>query len=297
MPAVYSHSRLASFENCPKQFHYRYLLHIPSPAESIEAFVGKRVHEVLEKLYQFVGQGRLPSVDAVLRRFRLNFEAAYDPSRVRIVRDGIPLAAYLEMGDRCLRNFYRRHYPFDADETLGVEENVTVALDPGGAYRVRGVIDRLVRAADGAIEIHDYKTGQRVPPQRALDADRQLALYQLAVADRFGERAEVRLVWHYLLSNQVRASRRTPEQLDALRARTIAQIDAIESTARFDPRPSALCAWCEYRALCPAAPREAGAAPPAEGELRLAAPPRAAEPPADPTQQPLFTADAGGGSA
>ena len=297
VPTVYSHSRLASFENCPKQFHYRYVLRIPSPAESIEAFLGKRVHEVLEKLYLFVGEGRIPSVEAVLRRFRLNFEAAYDPARVRIVRAENPVATYLEMGERCLRNFYRRHYPFDAGETLGVEENVTAALDPAGVYRVRGVIDRLVRAPDGAVEIHDYKTGQRVPPQRALDEDRQLALYQLAVAGRFGQRVEVRLVWHYLLSNQRRSSRRTAEQLEALRERTIAQIDAIESTSQFEPRPSALCAWCEYRALCPAAPREAGAPPAAEVQAPSAPrPPRVADPPADPTQQPLFVGGTGAGS-
>ena len=293
MPTVYSHSRLASFESCPKQFHYRYVLRIPSPTESIEAFVGKRVHEVLEKLYLFVRDGRIPSVEAVLRRFRLNFEAAYDPARVRIVRRENPAATYLEMGERCLRNFYRRHYPFDAGETLGVEENVTVALDPAGAYRIRGVIDRLVRAPDGAIEIQDYKTGQRVPPQRVLDEDRQLALYQLAVAGRFERRAEVRLVWHYLLPNQVRTSRRTPEQLDALRERTIARIDAIEATSHFEPRPSALCSWCEYRALCPAAPREAGEAPPVEPDLAAAPPPRAPAAPADPAQQPLFVSGAG----
>ena len=30
---VYSHSRLASFEDCPKKFHYRYVLRVP--AESL----------------------------------------------------------------------------------------------------------------------------------------------------------------------------------------------------------------------------------------------------------------------
>ena len=59
---VYSHSRLSSFDNCPKQFHFRYVLKIPSETESIEAFLGKRVHEVLERLYVFVRDGRVPSL-------------------------------------------------------------------------------------------------------------------------------------------------------------------------------------------------------------------------------------------
>ena len=44
----------------------------------------------------------------------------------------------------------------------------------------------------------------------------------------------VRLVWHYLLLDQVRTSTRTPEQLDALRADTISLIDRIRA-ARSGP--------------------------------------------------------------
>lgn len=43
---IYSHSSLGSFETCPRQFWYRY---IGKPeiekVETIEAFLGSRVHE------------------------------------------------------------------------------------------------------------------------------------------------------------------------------------------------------------------------------------------------------------
>jgi RecB family exonuclease len=96
---------------------------------------------------------------------------------------------------------------------------MSASLD-GECYRVRGIIDRVVRAADGAVEIHDYKTGRWVPSQQELDQDRQLALYQIGVEARY-EGTATRLVWHYLLRDQVRVSTRTPDQLDELRARTI----------------------------------------------------------------------------
>ena len=32
---VYSHSRLSSFEKCPNQFRYRYILQIPAESEGI----------------------------------------------------------------------------------------------------------------------------------------------------------------------------------------------------------------------------------------------------------------------
>jgi RecB family exonuclease len=259
LATVYSHSRLRSFETCPKQFHYRYVVRRVVETEGIEAFVGKRVHEVLERLHQFVERGQVPSLARVLARFRAEWERHFDPRRVRIVRAENPPEAYREDGERCLANHYRRHYPFDRDETLGIEAHVAFPLDEAGRYRMQGFVDRIARAPDGALEIHDYKTGRWVPTQESLDADRQLALYQIGVQAQHGGQAPVRLVWHYLLRDQVRVSTRTPEQLDALRGRTIELIERIEAEREFAPRPSSLCTWCEHNDVCPAMPLRAAA--------------------------------------
>jgi putative RecB family exonuclease len=189
----------------------------------------------------------------VLQRFDRLWHESYRPEQVRIVREDAGAELYRQLGERCLSNYYRRHYPFDADETLAVEARVGCELGAGG-YRIRGVIDRLVRARDGAIEIHDYKTSRRVPSQQTLDRDRQLGLYQLALAERFGEEQPVRLVWHYLLPNQTRTSTRTREELVALREETKALIDRIRGETGFAPRPGPLCRWCEYADRCPASP-------------------------------------------
>ena len=117
----------------------------------------------------------------MIARFRVNWEEQYDAARLRIVRAEQTPGDYREAGERCLENAYRRLYPFD-DETLGLEREIQFPLDPEGQYAFRGVIDRLVRARDGALEIHDYKTGRRVPSQAELDRDRQLALYEIGAA-------------------------------------------------------------------------------------------------------------------
>jgi hypothetical protein len=80
------------------------------------------------------------------------------------------------------------------------------------------------------------------------------------VQARHGGEAPVRLVWHYLLRDQVRVSTRTPEQLDALRGRTIELIERIESEQEFAPRPGSLCTWCEHNDVCPAMQARATAA-------------------------------------
>jgi putative RecB family exonuclease len=248
---VYSHSRLSAFERCPRKFQYRYLWKIPAEGESVEAFVGKRVHEVLERLHRHTQQHGAPSLPKVLWRFQQMFSEAYDATRVRIAREGMPLDFYRAFGEQCIANYYHEHYPFDRDETLALEERVHFELGDSGGYRVQGFIDRIARTRDGAIEIQDYKTSRRVPSQADVDEDRQLALYQIGVGARFGARP-VRLVWRYLRQRRTFVSTRTPEQLAELAVRTRALIDEIRSETVFEPRPSALCRWCEYREGCPA---------------------------------------------
>jgi putative RecB family exonuclease len=249
--AVYSHSRLSSFENCRKQFEFRYIQKIPSESESIEAFVGKRVHEILERLYLFVGRGQVPGVEKVVERYHKLWEETYDADRVRIIREGTPLSFYRNLGESCLRGYYLKHYPFDDSETLGIEKRVVFPLDEAGEYKMQGIIDRISRARDGVIEVHDYKTGARVPSQKAVDQDRQLALYQIGLTRQYGDEQPFRLVWHYVAKNQVRVSTRTPEELTELRVDTIARIDEIQTATDFPAKKIALCPWCEYKSRCP----------------------------------------------
>ncbi len=91
-----------------------------------------------------------------------------------------------------------------------------------------------------------------MPSQAEADEDRQLALYQIGIGARFGAQRPVRLVWRYLRQRRTLVSTRTPEQLGELAAQTRALIDRIRSETAFEPKPSALCRWCEYREGCPA---------------------------------------------
>ncbi len=280
MQETFSHSSLSCFETCPKQYHFRYIEKIRVDLDGIEAFMGKQVHEILERLYLFVADGKVPSLDRVLSRYRQNWEERFDADRIRIVRSGTEPDFYRGNGARCIENYYRRHYPFDADETLGLEKRIRFQIDEEGKYRINGVIDRLVRAPDGALEIHDFKTGARVPSQARLDADRQLGLYEIGVREDLDEAGEIRLVWHYVLSNQRRISVRTPEQLADLRTATAAIIDRIRDESEWSPRPGPLCDWCDYKEICPVFRKEEeeagqvsgveeGEAAPAKDQLRL----------------------------
>ena len=167
-------------------------------------------------------------------------------------------SVYRENGERCLTNYYRRALPLRrATRRSGSSSGSRFALDASGAYRLQGVIDRVVRARDGAIEIHDFKTGQRVPtpegarprsPARALPDRRR----------REVRRRTSRSAWSGTTCCAIRCARRRarPRRCDELRAQTIELIDAIRAEQKFEPRPSALCGWCEFAEICPASGRQ-----------------------------------------
>ena len=248
----YSHSRLSSYENCPKQFHFRYVEKVKTEWEGIEAYLGKRVHEILERLYHHVARYlRPPSLGQVQRRFQQDWQTAWH-DHVRIVRDDRDKSFYVRQGERCLENYYRSHYPFDQGETVALEHQVELALDPEGRYQMRGIIDRVVRTGDGRYEIHDYKTGATLPSPAQIERDRQLALYQIGIQQMRPDAKEVELVWHYLAFNKTLRSQRSPAQLADLREATIGRIQEIEAAQEFPARPSALCRWCEFNERCPA---------------------------------------------
>jgi putative RecB family exonuclease len=93
-----------------------------------------------------------------------------------------------------------------------------------------------------------------VPSQSELDEDRQLALYQIALARTRGVTGAVRLVWHFVRPGVVRVSERGPEALRALESATLDLVERVRSEKEFAPVPGRLCAWCEYKDGCPASP-------------------------------------------
>jgi putative RecB family exonuclease len=253
---VYSHTRLGAFESCPRKYWYAY---IGKPTiekvETVEQFLGKRVHEALEELYRRVMRGRVMAADELLALYERHWKREWS-DEVRVVRQGVTAADYQAIGRKALSDYHKRYAPFDQARTLKVEARVQFPLDGEGRYRMTGYVDRIARRADGTFEVHDYKTSGRLPTQDDLASDRQLALYHLGIERMWQGIERVELIWHYLRFDMPIVSHRTPEQLDAVKRACIEVIDTIEArgTAEqdFPTKPSRLCDWCDFRSICPA---------------------------------------------
>lgn len=248
---VYSHSQLSTFEQCPLRYKFKYVDRIPSPEErTAEAVVGSLVHETLEKLYEDLKYEKPQSLEDLLEyyagQWRRNWSAG-----IRMLKAGLGEENYRDYGARCIRNYYQRYYPFTQSQTLATEQYISFHLDPERLFAMRGYIDRVARRSDGTYEIHDYKTGGRLPDQASADSDRQLPLYEIGLRLRWKDVERVDLIWHYLGFDFTLISRRSPSQLQNLSRETVDLISRIEACRSFPPVKSALCDWCEYRPICP----------------------------------------------
>ena len=244
---VYSHSRLEAFENCPMMYKLRYIDRIHSEQESIEAFMGSEVHAALEMLYKDVRMSKLDSLEDILAFYKENWEKDWHDN-VTIVKKGLTKENYFDMGRKCISRYYERFSPFDRGVPVWIEENVSFGLS---GYRMAGVVDRMDRMPDGSLEIHDYKTGGRLPAQKEMDESRQLALYQMAVRDKWKDAGNVKLVWHFLQFGAELVSERNEMQLDNVAKDCVSLIKEMEGCEDFAPKPSALCDWCGYWEHCP----------------------------------------------
>jgi len=248
---VYSHSRIGTYETCPLQFKFQYIDRIKvEEANTIEAFLGSCVHDVLEKLYRDLRYEKRLSLEELLEAFDEIWKKNWDES-IRIVKEEYTPENYRKMGERYIRDYYEKHRPFDRGRIIGLETQDTLTLDKEGRYKFHIRIDRLMDMGDGFYEVHDYKTNFALPRQEALDEDRQLAMYSLWVREQFKDFKKARLVWHYLAHNKEMDSFRTDEQLEALRLDVLSKIRQIESTQDFTPHVSLMCDWCLYKNLCP----------------------------------------------
>ncbi len=248
---VYSHSRLSVFENCPLQYRLRYVDKVKTDEpETIEAFMGSRVHETLEKLYRDLRLSRVNTLEELLSFYNDAWCKNYSDD-IRVVKEGYTPMNYRDTGEKCIREYYVRYQPFNDGKTLGLEQMIAIDIE---GYKLKGFIDRLSSSSDGIYEIHDYKTSQYLPLQAHFDSDRQLALYQIGVQDMFGDAGKVELIWHYLVYDREIRSRRRPHDLMKLKSDIVKLIETIERAEKeydFQAVESGLCGWCEYQALCP----------------------------------------------
>ena len=248
--ASFSHSQIGTYETCPLQYKYAYVDRIRVEVETVETFLGSRVHEALEKLYRDLRYQRLMKLEELQAYFNKKWKENWKDSIV-IVKKEYDQENYRKMGEKYLADYYQRYQPFDQGRISGLETRELLSLDENRNYSYHIRIDRLMDMGAGLYEVHDYKTSLTLAKQEELDGDKQLAMYSLWVMKNFKDCRKVRLVWHYLAFDKELDSYRTEEQLESLRKEVLEKIMRLEKASEFPANVSSLCDWCSYKAICP----------------------------------------------
>jgi putative RecB family exonuclease len=247
--ATYSHSRVSTFEQCPRKYKFQYIdKETPEIDNTIEAFMGDMVHQSLEDLYKKKKFKQRVSKASLIKFYRDVWEKEYTED-VKVVKEGLTADNYKKMGEKFLSDYYETYKPFEQLTILGLETQDRMTLPDGNQWHVR--IDKLGCDNKGNYYVCDYKTNARMKDQEDADSDRQLAMYSIWVKDKFKDCKSVKLVWHMLAFNKDAISERTDEQLSKLQDEIIGKIKTIESATEFPTNITALCDYCGFKSICP----------------------------------------------
>ena len=230
---------------CPQLFKYRAIDRLPEPP-SAAALRGTLVHEVLERMFDLPAIDRTP--DNVVELVEEAWDAllADDPSLLDVVvsradASSVDVVAWVNEARPLIHAYFRLEDPRRL-EPEGREIEIRTEI-PSGLV-LRGFVDRLDIAPDGAIRIVDYKTGKAPKPAYEGKALFQMRFYALVVWRIRGVIPKM-LQLLYLGSGDIVRYEPTEDDLLATE-RTIVALD------EWPTKTSRLCDWCAHKAICPA---------------------------------------------
>lgn len=244
-----SYSALDTFRQCPLKYKFSVIDKIRVP-KTKEAVFGNKLHETL----QFFHKKSLlsPTLDELLNYLKENWQSD-------IFQDEQEDMIYFSEAIKILKNYYENYLRIkDRFTVLDTETRFEVILEnPENKEEkclLTGIIDRIDKTKDG-IEVVDYKTAKRFPPQEEVDNALQLSLYCIGLMNRWPEFAKngpesIKLTLYFLKHNESISTKRTLDQLESIKKQTWEMLKQIEKS-EFQPIPSALCDWCGYKRLCP----------------------------------------------
>jgi putative RecB family exonuclease len=252
-----SPSRASDFMACPLLYRFRTIDKLPEPFSPV-AVRGTIIHKVLEDLFDLPAADRTPeaAADLLVPAWDALLEA--EPLLAEMFGgEGPEVAAWLTSARTVLDKYFdledpRRLEP--AERELYVETLLDSKL------LLRGFVDRLDIAPDGAIRVVDYKSSRS--PSEAFEAKAlfQMKFYALVIWRTRGVLpAMLRLV--YLGNGEL--LQYVPDEHDLLA--TERKVEAIwraikqaEESRDWRPNRSRLCEWCAHQSICP----EFGGTPP-----------------------------------
>ncbi len=258
-------SKLDTWTACPRRYQLAYTTTPPPPRRPwAHLSVGGAVHRALQQWWTL--PDRSPSSVAAVVPAQWSDAGFRDPDQSARWRAAATTMVHDYVAAETAR---RRHIgdPVRVETVVSLRWSSTVALS-GKPDRVD---ERPGPHGEPELVVVDYKTSRRPPGPDDARTCRTLALYA-AAAEATLRRPTMRVELHHLPTGRVvwwrhdEQSRARHVSRAAAVAQECREVDAraragVPAPDDGQPRPGPLCAWCDYRDLCP---EGAAAAPAAE---------------------------------
>lgn len=229
---------------------------------------GTLVHSVLERLFDRPAGDRTADVAADLLPQEWEKLKLARPEYTQLFADESEITTWLGSAGKLVDTYFTLEDPSRL-EPSSRELFVETKLD--GGPLLRGIVDRIDTAPDGALRVVDYKTGKAPRPQYSDSATFQMRFYGLVMWRTGGELPRM-LQLVYLGDGQVLRNVPTEEELLSTEQRIRQVWDSITADARsgdWKPRKSKLCGWCSHQNICPAFGNTAPPVPQGAVQLNL----------------------------
>lgn len=246
-PKTLSPSAMSAFTSCPLAYRFSYVERLPQPP-SAPASKGTLVHRALQHLHADAPEHRtLDRALAYLERARE--ELANDPDFTGLDLTKEEWDEFHSSAEGLVRRYFEIEDPTSI-RTIDVEKWMEVEVD---GVKLRGIIDRLARDADGGLVITDYKTGSAPKERWEQQSLAGVHIYAFMCEQIMGERpSRVQLL--YLSTATIISATPSDGSLRSVRAKSVAIAQAVRTACAkgdFRPKKSALCKYCSFQAFCP----------------------------------------------
>jgi DNA helicase-2/ATP-dependent DNA helicase PcrA len=250
LPEKFSFSQLKTFERCPWEYKFIYILKMPEEDTPYFTF-GRVIHNCLRQfLLPLLDEAwRQPSlfkgdkaenIDLSLKRLLALYEEYWIDSGYENRQQADD---YRARGKKMLSSLHAQ-VDKEAPKIKFLEKKFSLPL---GSETLTGTIDRVDDLGDGTYEIIDYKTGEK-PKNFGYENKQQLLLYQAALEEVFGLKVS-KLTFYYLKNDEMVSFTAKDGEVEKVKQK---MLDLINKIRHFDftPRAAIMCQNCPYKKLC-----------------------------------------------
>ncbi|CAM2769158.1 PD-(D/E)XK nuclease family protein [Actinomyces slackii] len=247
--AALSPSRAKDFMQCPLMFRLRTVDRLPEPG-SLATHKGTVVHSVLERLYDLPAPERTQDAALGLLPGQWQAHREKNPGVMELFEAPEQVETWLGEARALIGSYFALENP---ERLEPAERELFVQTETADGLLLRGFVDRLDIAPNGAMRVVDYKTGRSPHPRYMQDALFQMRFYGL-VLWRLRGRPPARLQLLYLKDGRTLTHDPHTLELESVETKVSRIWDEVEDCARygdFRPQRSRLCDWCAFQAQCP----------------------------------------------